>query len=67
MVIVTSSGTVSPSSRKDNNRVRWILGEAVFALSPLVDELPGTQVAYDPLGTISKEESRSVPAREMSR
>ncbi len=34
------------------------LSEAVLALTPLIDELPGMQVPYDPLGTIRKEQGR---------
>src|SRR6266536_3765977 len=44
--------------QEGHHRVRWILGEAVFTLAPLVDELPGTQVAHDPLGPISEEQGR---------
>jgi hypothetical protein len=44
--------------QEGNNRVRRIVGEAVFAITPLIDELPGSQVTHDPLGPVSKEQGR---------
>src|SRR5207237_10351444 len=47
-----------PILQEGNDSIRWIVGEAVFALAPLIDEFPGSQVPHDPLGAVRKEQGR---------
>ena len=59
---MASSGLSPFASKKGDDGVGWVSGEAVLALVPLLDELLRAEVAYHMLGAVGEEEGgRSQP------